>query len=168
MWERKQKNRFGETEKIARSKNVYPEKSVYDTIPGIKYTVEYLRSELDDAYEKSQLVTNPVEPWELYDSYETDSPGLAIRELIFRMMDDKKTSDVKMFIDIGEKDTAVDIPWDVRRPLREMVSEGINRKLDAQSETILALENQIRDYEEFINTYHATEMFRKFKEEKVS
>ena len=168
MWERKHKNMYGETDKITRSKDSFTEKPVYDAIPGIKYTVEYLRSELDNVYEESQFNYCPIEPWELYDTYETDSPGLAIRELIFRMMDDKKTSDVKMFIDIGEKDTAVDIPWDVRRPLREMLQEGINRKLDAQSETILALENQIREYEEFINTYHATEMFRKFKEEKVS
>ena len=152
MWERHHKNMYGETDKITRSKDSFTEKPVYDTIPGIKYTVEYLRSELDDAYEKSQLVTNPVEPWELYDVYETDSPGLAIRELIFRMM--------------GEKDTAVDVPWDIRRPLREMVSEGINRKLDAQSETILALENQIREYEEFLESVHGTEMFRKWRQGK--
>lgn len=168
MWERKHKNMYGEVDNISKSKNSFTEKPVYDNIPGIKYTVEYLRSELDNVYEESQFNYCPIEPWELYDEYITDSPGLAIRELIFRMFDENKTSDVKMFIDIGEKDTAVDVPWDIRRSIREMVQANINRKLDSQSKTILALENQIREYEEFINTYHATEMFRKFKEEKVS
>ena len=171
MWRRTKKNRFGEVESFICSDQswfVATEKPVYDSLPGVKYTVECLRKDLEEAEEKSHLIGSDVEPWELYDRYETDSLGLAIREIICRLFDEE-CIDYKFFVEYGDKEICAEIPGDVYRIARQMVQEGINKRLDHMAETIAIQETEIASYQEFMKSIPGAEkMYREWKERRRS
>lgn len=171
MWRRTKKNRFGKTESFTASNQSWfaaTENPVYDSLPGVKYTVEYLRKDLEEAEEKSNLIGSEVDPWDLYDSYETDSLGLAIRETIHRIFDDECV-DYKLFVEYGDKEVCAEIPGDVYRIARQMVQEGINKRLDHMTETIAIQETEIANYREFMKSIPGAEkMYREWKERRRS
>ena len=161
MWERKIKNKFGETRDVLRPSG-FTDKPVYDSLPNVKYTVEYLRKDLEEAEEKSHLVGSNVDPWELYDTYETDSLGLAIRETVYRMFDDDCV-DYKLFIEADGKDTCAEIPGDIYRIAREAVQKGINKRIDSLNKEIESLVITVDAYKAFLEGIpKGTEMFQKW------
>ena len=168
MWKRTIKDSHGKAKETFSSEQPWHkaiEKPVYDALPGVSYTVEYLRNDLADAEEKSHHVGSSVNPWELYDTFETNSIGLAVKEIIIRMFDEKCV-DCKLFIDAGDKDTCAEIPGDTYRIARHYVQEGINKRLDNMSELMEIQAKELMNYREFLESVKATEMFRKWKEER--
>jgi hypothetical protein len=165
MWERREKNCYGEVKGVYRPWASLPEKPVYDAVPNVKYMVEYLRSDMVDAEERSHLRGSEIEPYELYDEYETDSLGLALREIIYRMFDED-TADFRLFVDFGDKDICADIPGDIYRIAREAVQSGINKKIDALEEDVENLNVELAAYKGFLDSIPGgAKMFREWREE---
>ena len=177
MWKRINRNKFGDVESATSSER-YPfsatEKHIYDSIKpngfsgnnvSVKYTV-YSQTEEQYQYEKDDW-------WEdHYDSYETDSLGLAVRELMFRLFETEKTkTDVKFFMEIdGENshgETWMEIPWDAIRPVREMVKEGTNKEISNLERQIESLTEATQEYEDFLKAIPGgMDMFRKWRQER--
>lgn len=162
-WERREKNCLGNVKRVYRPSG-FTEKDVYDSLPNVKYTVEYLRADQVEAEERSHLRGSEIEPYELYDEYETDSLGLALREIIFRMFDEK-TADFRLFVDIGDRDICADIPGDIYRVAREAVQPGINKRIDALNKEVETLEAELSAYKEFLDSVPGgTKMFKEWRE----
>lgn len=134
----------------------------------VRYEIEYQDEQLANWQDENKW---DIEPWEYYHKVETDSLGSAFRELIIRMLDDSPT-EPKFFMQIsnsdGEKiaEAYMDIPYSLRPTLRQMVDENIRKRENSYEAEIEALRKENQLYKEFVEKYHATEQFRKFKEEK--
>ena len=164
MWKRIIKNRFGEPDRIIKEDpyrylngRTYQKGDPYDKLPDVIFTVEYLRKDLAD------VERNHIDPWELWDVYETDSLGQAIGEVIHQMFRDD-TVDYKLFMDVGDKDCCAEVPSDVYRFVRECVQNGINKQFDSMKETITAQKNELDDMMEFLRCYHAEDMYKEWKQ----
>ena len=177
MWKRIRRNKFGSIES-ATSSEQYPfsatEVRPGDTIQpdgwaGNNVSVKYaVYSQTEEQYQHEN-----GDWWEdHYDSYETDSLGLAVRELMFRLFGTRETkTDIKFFMEIDGKEahgeTWMEIPWDVIRPVREMVKEGTNKEIDRLEREVEALTEATREYEDFLKSVPGgMEMFRKWKQER--
>ena len=173
MWKRRVRNKFGGIESATSSEQFVTEKTVYDAIHrnslsgnvDVKYTI-YTQTEEQYEHEKDDW-------WEdHYDSYETDSLGLAIRELMFRLFETEKTkTDVKFFMEInGENshgETWMEIPWDVIRPVREMVKEGTNKEISNLERQVESLTEATGEYEDFLRSIPGgMDAFRKWRQER--
>ena len=177
MWKRIRRDKFGGIES-ATSSEQYPfsvtARHVYDVIKpngfccnnvSVKYTV-YSQTEEQYKYEHDDW-------WEdHYDSYETDSLGLAARELICRMFEtENEKTDIKFFIEIdGETahgETWMEIPWDVIRSVREMVKKGTNKEISNLEREVETLTEATREYEDFLKSVPGgLDMFRKWRQER--
>ena len=105
--------------------------------------------------------------WEdYYDSYETDSMRLAAKEFILKLLNNKY-ADVKFFIEIDGNDGChaeqwMDIPWDVIRPARELLYDGINKQIDSLNKRNEDLTIKADTYKRFLEDIHGQETFRKW------
>lgn len=167
MWERKQKNQFGNVQNYTSSEQPWfkaTEKKVIDSAPHVTYTVEYLRKELEEAEEKSQLRGSKINPWELYDEYKTDSLGLAIHEVLLRMFDD--SIDFKMWMNVDETEVFADIPNTTWHTVRELVQKGISNKMDAMQQQLDEQDKAIKDFAIFLSDMNASEVYKRWKRER--
>lgn len=159
MYKRTEKGNFAQITSVKQSTS-----TVYDAIPGIKYTVEYLSTENAEYADKANLRGSNNNPWEYRNSFETDSLGMFIREICIRMLD-SNTADFWPYIETETQDTCANIPSDLAYTLRQLVDADINVKLNSMRETISAMETELKTYNDFINKYNAVDAYRKFKEE---
>lgn len=182
MWELRTKNQYGQIAQIHKE-NPLTAIPVYDSITPknrsgyndakltVGYSVEWLPKENSVAYEKAQQsVEYGVEPWELFNEYQTDSLGLAIRQLLLRTLD--PTADMaKLFMWITTEDghhgaeATTEIPGDTVPILRNMVQENINKRIDSLEKTVDSLEKEVAVYKSFIKKYNSEKLFDDFRRE---
>lgn len=159
MWKRVLKNKFGKADRIYKNKEEY----VYDALPEVKYTVEYLPVKHREAAEKAELRGSEIEPLELRDFFETDSLGSFLQEIMIRLLD-PETEDLWPFMEVNEKDTCMEIPGTLKHTLRNLVNADLNRKVDATERQITDLTKELETMTAFIKQVHAEDMYREFKE----
>ena len=179
MWELRSKNQFGKVEQIQKE-NIFTKQPVYDNISPdgncynkanltVQYTVEWLPERNFEAFDKAQLVGSPINPWELNNEYLTDSLGLAIRMMCLRELDGK-SGKPQLYMYIKDKngndaEACAEIPDDTVPILRNMVRDGINRKLDSLQRMIDEMEKELELYKAFVNKVSANKMFNEFRKE---
>ena len=159
MYKRTEKGVFAQVTSVKQSTA-----PVYDAIPGIKYTVEYLSTENAEYADKANLRGSNNNPWEYRNSFETDSLGLFVREIYIRMLD-QNTADFWPYIETETADVCAEIPSTLMSTLRQLIDADINGKLNSMRETISAMETELKNYQSFIDKYNAVDAYRKFKEE---
>ena len=178
MWKRRFKDKFGRLTKET-AENSFTRRSVYDNLAPnanccntaeltAEYTVEYVSRENFEAYENASSVDYPCEPWELRDEYLTDSLGLAIRETVIRMFD-SNSEEPLLYMYLKDKDgkeaeILADIPTDTKETIEKMVNETMKKKIDALQDQVSMLTREIDLYKEFVNEFHADDMFKKWRE----
>lgn len=182
MWEVHYKDRFGQIAQIQKE-NPLTATPVYDSITPknrsgyndakltVGYSVEWLPEENSVAYEKAQQsVEYGVEPWELFNEYQTDSLALAIRQLLLRTLDPHADM-TKLFMWITTEDghhgaeVTTEIPGDTVPILRNMVQENINKRIDSLEKTVDALQEELAVYKSFIKKYNGEKLFDTFRRE---
>lgn len=179
MWELRTKDRFGQIAQIHKE-NLLTATPVYDSITPknkcgyndakltVGYSVEWLPEENSAAYENSQKDTGGPDPWELCNEYQTDSLGLAIRQLLLRTLDPHADM-AKLFMWITTEDghhgaeVTTEIPGDTVPILRNMVQENINKRIDSLEKTVDSLEKEIAVYKSFIKKYNSEKLFDDFR-----
>ena len=157
---------WGEIKSISRETDFFQDYRPSDTDPSIKYEVEYLREDLVEAEENATKIGSSLDTWELRDTFETDSLGYAVRELMIRLFDEK-TADVWFFLTAGDKEICMDIPTDIRTTIRQMVNAEMRSTNDRLSEANDELEKELSLYREFVKKYNAEQMFQDFKKERL-
>ena len=168
MWKRTKRNQYGEITNVSSSDQpwyVATEKPVFDSINGVKYTVEYLRKDNAEAAEKADLRESSVEPWELRDTYETDSLGLFIQRILLSMFHEDIV-DYWPYLETETKDVCAEIPSTTRDMVRNLVNDEMNERIKKQSEQIEELTKQLDLYKQFINKVNADKIFREFVSQK--
>lgn len=184
MWERQIKNKFGGIQEIYRSEKdasdvllQNPGRLVYNAYNSAgleaKYIVESLNKRNEQAFENAQLVGSCVNPWELKDRFITDSFGDAIHELIIRMFDPDTVHEPELTMYIKDRNSreaevTAEIPTTTRNTVRLIVDDAMrkrNNELEKAFETY-SKENELM--REFIEYYHAKDMFNMFAEERRS
>jgi len=166
MWERITKNKMGQVDQVystVRQPHFYRDNKPGDTLPDVKYTVEYVRADQEDALEKSLKCGSSVEPWELRDEYHTDSLGLAIREILMRTLDD--SINAWLFMEVAGKEVCAEIPGDLRSIASTLLNREREDTIKRQREQIDALTKELEMYQAFIGKYNAGELLKKFKEQ---
>lgn len=179
MWELHTKDQYGQIAQIHKE-NPLTATPVYDSITPknkcgyndakltVGYSVEWLPEENSAAYENSQKSTDGPDPWELCNEYQTDSLGLAIRQLLLRTLDPHADM-AKLFMWITTEDghhgaeVTTEIPGDTVPILRNMVQENINKRIDSLEKTVDSLENEIAVYKSFIKKYNSEKLFDDFR-----
>lgn len=159
MWKRELKNKFGKAERVYKDDGEH----VYDALPEVKYTVEYLPVKHREAAEKAELRGSEIEPWELRDFFETDSLGSFLQETMIRLLD-PETDNLWPYMEVKEKETCMEIPETLRHTLRNLVNADLNRKVDATERQITDLTKELETMTAFIKQVHAEDMYREFKE----
>lgn len=179
MWELRSKNQYGEVAQVQKE-NSFTKKPVYDNICtggasynkanlNIRYTVEWLPERNFEAFEKSQRVEYGVNPWELNNEYLTDSLGLAIRMMCLREVDDK-SGKPRLYMYImdpngNDAEACATIPDDTVSILRNMVQDGINRKLENNQKAVDEMTKRINLFQSFIKKYHAEKLWEEYETE---
>ena len=181
MWELRSKDQFGRLAQVQRE-SCFTKQPVYDNIDPnevtcgcntanlkVEYTVEWLPERNFEAYEKAQLCGSEINPWELNNEYLTDSLGLAIRMMMLRELDDK-SGKPQLYTYIKDQngncaEACTEIPSDTVPILRNMVQDGINRKLDNLQRTIDEMGKELELYKSFIKKANANKMFDEFRRE---
>lgn len=173
MWKRIRRDKFGRIESATFSKQfdineTMPDDAIHqNSLSGnvdVKYTV-YTQSEEQFQHEKNDW-------WEdHYDSYETDSLGLAARELMLRMFETEKKADIKFCLEIKNGisygETFMDVPWEVIRLVREFVVKGTNKKIDNLERQVESLTEATSEYEDFLRSIPGgMDAFRKWRQER--
>lgn len=184
MWELHTKDQYGQIAQIHKE-NPLTATPVYDSITPknkcgyndakltVGYSVEWLPEENSAAYENSQKSTGGPDPWELCNEYQTDSLGLAIRQLLLRTLDPHADM-AKLFMWITTEDghhgaeVTTEIPGDTVPILRNMVQENINKRIDSLEKTVDSLEKELAVYKEFIKTCNAEKVFDTFRKGRVN
>lgn len=167
MWKRVKKGSHGEIVNISSSDQPWykaTERPVYDSMDGVKYTVEYLRKENAEAAEKANLRGSSVEPWEFRDYFETDSLGLFIKQIVMRLLS-PDIEDIWPYMEVGDREICAEIPSDTAFIVREIVSSELNKKNRLLSEKVEALENELKIYQAFVAKYNAYETLYNFRKE---
>lgn len=182
MWELHTKDKYGQIAQIHKE-NPLTATPVYDSITPknkcgyndakltVGYSVEWLPEENSAVYEKAQQsVEYGVEPWELMNEYQTDSLGLAIRQLLLRTLDPHADM-ARLFMWINTEDghhgaeATTEIPSDTIPILRNMVQTDINKRIDSLEKTVDTLEKELAVYKEFIKKYNSEKLFGNFRRE---
>jgi hypothetical protein len=181
MWELRTKDQYGQIAQIHKE-NPLTATPVYDSITPknrsgyndakltVGYSVEWLPEENSAAYENSQKSTDGPEPWELMNEYQTDSLGLAIRQLLLRTLDPHADM-ARLFMWITTEDghhgaeATTEIPGDTVPILRNMVQENINKRIDSLEKAVDALEKELAVYKSFIKKYNSEKLFDDFRRE---
>lgn len=166
MWERIIKNKVGQVDQVystVSQPHFYRDNKPGDTLPDVKYTVEYIRADQEEALEKSLKRGSSIEPWELRDEYHTDSLGLAIREILMRMLDD--SINAWLFMEVAGREVCAEIPGDLRSIASTLLNKEREKTVDNQREQIDALTKELEVYQAFVEKYNAGNLFKKFKEE---
>ena len=167
MWKRTLKTVYGEVARVEKSSDYSPDYlQVYDALESVKYTVEYLEYDRENIIEKiNKMEIKGVEPWEIYHIYETDSPGLALREIMINMFS-PYISDIKAWITYGDKEVNIEIPFGIYRTAREMIQAGTNLAIDTLENDLQAKTAEVNDYQEFIKEMNAEKLFKEWQRER--
>lgn len=167
MWKRVKKGSHGEIVNISSSDQPWykaTERPVYDSMDGVKYTVEYLRKENAEAAEKANLRGSTINPWELRDSFETDSLGLFIKRIIIQLLS-PETENIWPYLEVGEREVCAEVPSDTAFLAREIVSQDMNHKNLRLINQVAELERELETYKSFVNKYNANDLFEMFRKE---
>ena len=169
MWKRTTRTTCGEIDKVYQ--DPHDSHPVYDQIiPGelnynknhmtVKYVIYNQNAEQLKGEERNK------ESWweDYYDSYETDSLGLAFKECIRQLLSEK--TDVKFFIQILDHnnnsiaETFMDIPSDIVSMSREKIKEGINKRIHSLEQTNNVLNEELTSYKTFIKYYNSEKLYQ--------
>lgn len=167
MWKRKIKNQFGMVKESSGSDQPWykaVEKEVNDAIPGVTYHIEYLRKENEDAFDRAGLRSSKVDPWEFFDEYDTDSLGLALKEIMLRLVD-PNCVDTNIWMTSGESEVFAEIPLTLKFSLRQAVQADANSRIKELENQVDILKREAEMYRDFLGECHATETFKKWKAE---
>ena len=174
-WTRIFRNKYGAIESATSSEQACfaeTEKHVYDSIKSNGFSCNnidvwyyiYTQTEEQAVYENDDWWADH------YDSYVTDSLGLAVRELIIKLFQEEN-QDIKFFLEInGENahgETFMEIPWDVISSARELVKEGTNKRISNLEREVETLTETAQEYEDFLRSIPGgLDMFRKWRQER--
>lgn len=179
MWELRTKDHFGQIKRTFKE-DCFAKETVFDAIkPGtigwndagltVNYAVEWLPEGNFEAFDKAQKPGYGCEPWELKNEYQTDSLGLAIQQMVLRVLD--SASDLAVFyIEIEAPDgkgasTMTTLPSDTAWRIRNMVDKDSAKRIDSLENTVDSLQKELDTYKAFIKKYNSEKLFDDFRRE---
>ena len=176
MWERREKTQVGTVSRIYKDRG----ETVFDSLDPdnsnncnnanlkVEYTVESLRKENYEAWERAQRVDNDLEPWEMFDEFHTDSLGAAIGEVVIRTFDPNCPLDPNMWMNIkdsqgNESEVHAELPSTLRHTIHRLVEKDLRERVDHMEKENEFLRKGMETFEEFVKVIPDGErLFREF------
>lgn len=157
-WKRSTVGHHGEMLSLNKGEEDYPASDA-------QYTIEYLREDQVEYAEQANKVGWCCEPWELRDTYVTNSPTLAFAQYAL-LLCREDVAEVYGYIDKGATETAVyEVPT-IRHSIRSAVNNELNKTVAELRATLHETEMQLNFATEFIKKYHAEKEFAIFCNER--
>lgn len=157
-WKRLIVGHHGEMLSLNKGEADYP-------ISDAQYTIEYLRTDQLKYVEEANKIGSSFEPWELRDTYVTNSPTLAFAQYAI-LLCREDVAEVYGYIDTGATETPIYEVSTIRHSIRSAVNNDMNKTVSQLHETLHETEVQCALAMEFIKKYHAEKEFATFCNER--
>lgn len=157
-WKRLIVGHHGEMLSLTKGEDDYP-------VSNAQYTIEYLREDQVEYVEQANKTGWSCEPWELRDTYVTNSPTLAFSQYAL-LLCREDVAEVYCYIDEGATETAVYEVSTIRHSIRSAVNADLNKTVAELHATLHETEVQCTLAMEFIKKFHAEKEFATFCNER--